>query len=90
MHKGFIVYPLTIIKDRYGGAYSGSEYTAWNLDFYEIPIDITLSDISCMDFWVDEEIKQNYIIGKGRTAEEAVNDLYLKLEMLTLKKGGAE
>lgn len=78
------IYPLTIVKDRYSGAYSGCEYTAWNLGFYEIPIDIELSDVRCMEFWENEENKQEYIVGKGRTASEALADLYVKL------KGSAE
>lgn len=87
MSKDFMedeIYPLTIVKDRYSGAYSGGEHTAWNLDFYEIPIDIALDDVCCMEFWENEENKQKYIVGKGRTVSEALADLYVKL------KGGAE
>ena len=74
------IYPLTIVRDRYTGAYSGGEYTAWNLDFYEIPMDIALSDVCCMEFWDNEENQKNYIVGKGRTVSEALADLYIKLK----------
>ena len=77
------IYPLTIVRDRYIGTYSGGEYTAWNLNFYEIPMDIALSDVYCMKFWDNEENRKKYIVGKGRTASEALADLYIKL------KGGA-
>ena len=77
------IYPLTITADRYTGTYSGGQFIAWNLDFYEIPMDIALSDVCCMEFWDNEENQKKYIVGKGRTAGEALADLYIKL------KGGA-
>lgn len=33
------LYPLTIIKDRYSGVYSGGKWLAFNLDPEEIPMD---------------------------------------------------
>lgn len=74
------IYPLTILEDRYTGIYSGGKYTAWNLEFYEIPRDIVLSDEPCMEFWNDEEKEQKYIVGKGETVSEALADLYIKLK----------
>ena len=74
------IYPLTVVKDRYLGTYSGGKYTAWNLDYFEIPMDVALSDVPCMEFWDNENIQNNYIIGKGDTAEEAIADLYNKLK----------
>lgn len=71
------IYPLTIICDRYGGAYSGGSYTAFNLDFYEIPEEANGSDVECMAFW-DEANKDN--IGFGATPQEAYEDLENKLQ----------
>lgn len=65
------IYPLTIIKDRYTGCYSGGEYTAWNLDFYEIPADIDDEDVECKLFWDNNTIP----VGKGETPEEAIKNL---------------
>lgn len=76
------IYPLTIIKDRYMGSYSGGKYTAWNLHAEEVPIDINCDDVSCFSFWWTDEADK-YIIGKGDTVSEALADLYIKL------KGGA-
>jgi hypothetical protein len=46
-------------------------------------MDIALSDVYCMEFWDNKENQKKYVVGKGRTASEALADLYIKL------KGGA-
>lgn len=69
------IYPLTIIADRYTGAYSGGEYLAFNLDFYEIPEDVNGDDCACNDFWGKNKIP----VGKGYTIEEALANLYILL-----------
>lgn len=45
------IYPLTICKDRYTGTYSGGEWTAWNCDPDDVPVDICLDDVACAEFW---------------------------------------
>lgn len=65
------IYPLTIIKDRYSGAYSHGIYTAWNLDFEEIPTEINDEDVICHGFWLENKI----IVGKGNTPIEAMHNL---------------
>ena len=70
------VYPLTVIKDRYNGVYSGASYLAFNLDFYLIPPDVDGDDPTCANFWLNYE----GIVGKGSTANEAFSDLGIKLE----------
>jgi len=79
------IYPLTIIKDRYNGVYSGGAYTAWNLDPDDVPRLVHGDDMTCMDFW-SAHSKNNkcwdgstIIVGKGATIEEAVADLREKL-----------
>jgi hypothetical protein len=72
------VYPLTVVYDRYSGAYSGGKWTAWNLYPWEVPGGIYGDDCGCSDFWswdFDE-----YCIGIGNTPEEAIMDLKTKLE----------
>ena len=71
-----LIYPLTIIKDRYSGAYSGGRYTAWNLDFECVPHQINLDDVTCSGFWAFNEIK----VGKGETIEDAIKNLQKLLE----------
>lgn len=72
------LYPLTIIRDRYTGVYSGASFTAWNLDYDEIPYEVSGDDISCYQFWsgLDTAI---YVVGKGATVEEAYCDLLQKM-----------
>ena len=69
------IYPLTIVSDRYGGTYSGGNFTAWNLDIDEIPSAINGDDVSCHEFWIEYEI----IVGKGNTIQDAIYDLYFTL-----------
>ena len=72
------IYPLTIINDRYTGTYSGGIFTAWNMDYYEIPTDPDEDDVTCMLFWAKTDI----IVGRGDTPQEAVDDLTRRLEAL--------
>lgn len=74
------IYPLVIISDRYDGAYSGGKYTAWNVDFDEIPSDIDSDDVWCHNFWHEQEENPTYFVGKGDTVSEALADLYIKLK----------
>lgn len=70
------LYPLTIIKDRYGGVYSGGQYTAWNLEPQEIPTQIFYDDVSCYGFWLENKVP----VGKGDTPQEAIKKLQELLE----------
>ena len=70
------IYPLTVIYDRYDGVYSGGKYTAWNLSYYEIPEDVSGDDMDCPEFWGHNDIP----CGKGNSPENAILDLYLKLQ----------
>lgn len=68
-------YPLTIVKDRYGGCYSHGVYTAWNLEPEEVPCEISSDDLSCGDFWDDNILP----VGLGNTPDEAEQDLLKKI-----------
>lgn len=70
------IYPLTIASDRYSGAYSGGNYTAWNLEATDIPPAIDGDDVDCHAFWLENKIP----VGKGWTVSEALLDLYIKLK----------
>ena len=70
------IYPLTIISDRYSGAYSGGNYTAWGIPSDEIPLAVDGDDVDCHAFWLENKIP----VGKGRTVSEALVDLYTKLK----------
>lgn len=45
------IYPVTIIRTRYGGVYEGGRWAAFNLYPHEIPEDATGSDIECAIWW---------------------------------------
>lgn len=72
------IHPLTIITDRYGGCYSGGKYLAFNIEPWQVPKAVDGSDIDCADFW--DNASKEYVIGKGDTIQEAVNDLKSKLD----------
>lgn len=65
------MYPLTIIKDRYNGTYSGGMYLAFNLEYDEIPLDVSGSDMNCANFWKYTKL----IVGKGANIKQAYDDL---------------
>lgn len=78
------IYPLTIIPDRYNGAFSGGKWTAFNAYHYNIPDEVDDGDMECCNFWDKqkrlEKNNENYfIIGIGNTIEEAMNDLLKKM-----------
>ena len=72
------IYPLTVVEDRYGGCYSKGIYLAFNLEAWDVPEDVNGSDVDCVCFW-DDDAKE-YAIGKGDTAQEAIDDLARKLQ----------
>ena len=87
------IYPLTVIRDRYNGTYSGASYLAFNLDSNSIPSEVHGSDTTCSYFWglidegifVEGEVALDYrdvvkYVGKGATIEDAVVDLYHKMK----------
>lgn len=72
------IYPLTVVEDRYGGCYSKGIYLAFNLEAWDVPEDVNGSDVDCACFW-DDDAKE-YAIGKGNTAQEAIDDFARKLQ----------
>ena len=68
-------YPLTIVYDRYNGTYSGGIFTAWNLDCEDVPEAISDDDVSCADFW--SSASDGYVVGKGSTPQEAIQNLLI-------------
>lgn len=70
------VYPLTVIRDRYNGVYSGGDYLAFNLDFDEMSPGIIGDDVECANFFYECAV----VYGKGDTLMAAVADLCEKLK----------
>ena len=69
------IYPLTIVRDRYGGTYSGGSYTAWNCDPWDVPGGCDESDVLCAIFWSEYK----HPVGLGATPMQAMEDLRVKL-----------
>ena len=71
--------PLCIIEDRYGGAYSGASFLAFNKEPYNVwnlPVDA--GDTDCEKFWANEDTDyplDEMMIGKGNTPQEALANL---------------
>lgn len=72
------LYPLAIISDRYGGVYSGGNYTAWICGIDYIPEGVFGDDVSCMVTWntlKSERELGEYIYGVGNSIDETLRDL---------------
>lgn len=72
------IYPLTVVKDRYNGTYSGGKYTAWKLYPWGIPEAVFGDDNSCWNYFRST----HDIYGRGDTPDEAVIDLKRRLDKL--------
>lgn len=70
-------YPTTIIRDRYDGTYSGAEWLAFPLDYFNVPDEVDGGDPECMMFWDSYD----GVVGKGDTPQEAMGDLIKKMSL---------
>lgn len=70
------IWPLTVIKDRYNGTYSGGKWTAWNKEVTDISSSISADDSICAEFFADPDV----VYGKGNTPQAAIDDLRRKLD----------
>lgn len=71
-------YPLCVIKDRYGGTYSGGEYTAWCCGVSFIPDGVFEDDVTCGSTWGrlrEARKKGEAAFGLGETPDDALRDL---------------
>lgn len=76
LEKGEI-YPVTIVMDRYSGTYSNGVWLAFNLYPEDLPEEVGSSDPDEMIFW-REHNDLTLPIGKGKSPEDALNDLKIK------------
>jgi len=70
------IYPLTIVRDRYNGTYSGGYFTAWNLYPWGIPEEVFGDDNSCWSYFRTTRD----IYGCGATPDEAIANLAKRLK----------
>lgn len=69
--QGPDLYPVTIVKARYGGGYEPGPWLAWPHNPDGLPQDWAGDDIPCRRFW------DGYrgLVGSGGTPQEAYDDL---------------
>ena len=65
------IYPLTIVRDRYCGSYSGGKYIAFNLESPDVPKEVFGDDGTAMKFWKHCKL----VVGVGGSPDSAVKDL---------------
>lgn len=77
-----IVYPVTIVKTRYGGTYEGGAWAAfWG---ERIPEDAMGDDVSCSYWWDDN----GDTCGVGATPDEAYRALEIQVAFGRAKEYG--
>lgn len=72
------LYPLCVLKDRYGGVYSGGKWTAWISGIDWVPEGIFGDDVECAICWdnLRNERKAGKILfGVGNSVDEALREL---------------
>lgn len=89
------IYPLTIVRDRYNGCYTGGRYLAFNLDPWQIPRSVDGDDGDCQDFalkWSESEpvrcgeFGYGMVYGRGEQVGWALTDLKDRLQRF-IKRG---
>lgn len=65
-------WPTTVVRDRYGGVYSGGTWLAFPLRPESVPSAAADSDVPCRRFWDEHRKAASLPIGVGETPDEAV------------------
>lgn len=66
-----VIYPVTIIRVRYGGVYERCEWAAFYCYPYDFPYEAMADDCTCMDWWGEH----GNGVGKGSSPSDAVKNL---------------
>lgn len=78
-----LIWPLTIISDRYHGAYSGAAYVAFPLEYHEVPEFVGGGDVEEREGWEPYRLREpGFVCGFGSTPNRAARDLYKLLASL--------
>lgn len=75
-------WPTTILRDRYGGVYSGGEWTAFPLHPQDVPPAVADQDVPCREFWMQQKDGGGIPIGVGATPAEALERLETEVARL--------
>lgn len=68
-------WPTTILRDRYGGVYSGGDWIAFPLAPWDIPKAVEAEDVACREFWRCRSSEDPCPVGVGSTPEDALERL---------------
>lgn len=69
------IYPLTIVTDRFGGAYTGGKYLAFPLDSYSKLVTDNFEEDGAILIDKESPLLPQRIYGVGDTPNEALDDL---------------
>lgn len=69
------IYPVSIVRARYGGAYEPAPWLAFNKFENQLPFGWNGDDTTCACFWD----ANHEPVGAGNTPDEAYHDLIEKL-----------
>ncbi len=69
------IWPVTIVRARYGGSYEPGPWLAFPLQPYELPGDWDASDVPCAEFWGSHDEP----VGAGESPDGALANLAVKL-----------
>lgn len=70
------VYPVTIVRARYGGSYEPGQWLAFPLDPAQMPDDWDATDVVCAEFW---DSYGEPVGASDRSPDQALADLARKL-----------
>jgi hypothetical protein len=65
------LYPVTIVKSRYGGTYEGATWLAFNLEMNQVPPEVTGTDVECSEFFASTQL----VIGRGDSPDTSYTAL---------------
>ncbi len=69
------IWPVTVVRARYGGSYEPGQWLAFPLHPFELPGDWDASDVPCAEFWGSYAEP----VGAGDTPDRALTDLGRKV-----------
>jgi len=70
------LYPVTIVKTRYGGTYErGGRWAAFPIDFSDVPMECISDDVTCCEWWANN----GDYVGVGVDPIDALEDLENKM-----------
>ena len=70
------LYPVTLIRTRYGGIYEGGEWAAFPIHSDEIPVEVEGDDVTCATWWSEF----GHAVGVGASPDAALADLEEKCD----------